>query len=381
MSLKLDILGDSRQAQKAVKDVGEALEAVGDSLDDVVKDSDRGTERMERDFREMAREVKRESRAAYDAVKKDAREAADASEDAATEVKQEIKQNLSEVASSFQGDLSSLQDLVQGTLGGLASMGGPIAAAAAAGAIGVGFISAALGNAEEKQKALEEAASDWADAYIEAGGRIITAAQQIAIYNEIATDPERYKEAEKNAELWGVSLGVALNAMAGNTWAIDEAQASLNARHEKFAAQLGDNNQQVLDQSKAIGGWRRAIQDGQDALDHYTGSMERGAAQADAYSEALRLMAEHTAGATKVVDEFGDSIYTLPSGVQIYIDAETGRATQNVDAIEKKIYALPQSTTLGLDVDTRAAERKINEFVNRDRTITVLVNGRSYGRY
>src|SRR5690606_32267747 len=120
------------------------------------------------------------------------------------------------------------------------------------------------------------------------GGRIISAAQQVAMYNEIATDPEKYKEATKNSELWGVSIGVAMNAMAGNTWAVDEAQASLNKRHDEFAAKLGDRNQKVLDDSEALTGWRKAIQDGQDALDGITGAMDLGAAQADAYSESLR---------------------------------------------------------------------------------------------
>src|SRR5690606_17811215 len=174
----------------------------------------------------------------------------------------------------------------------------PELAATAAGAAGLRLFIAALDEAGKKQEELEQAATEWADAYIEAGGRIITAAQQVAMYNAIATDPEKYKEAEKNADLWGVSLGVALNAMAGNTWAVEEAQAGLNKRHDEFAAALGDNNQKVLDESAAVSGWRKAIQDGQDALDGITGAMQLGATQADAYSEALRLQAEHTIGAT-----------------------------------------------------------------------------------
>lgn len=366
-------------AQKELTELGKSKGP--EQLERSLKDAQDESERLKKETQKTADAIEREYKRAYREAKESAQDGMHGASEAGQEFKQEFTQNLSEVTSSFDGSMSSIQDLAQGTLGGLASMGGPIAAGAAVGAVGIGLIGSALEEAQKRQEALEQAASDWADAYIEAGGRVITAAQQVAIYNEIATDPEKFKEAQKNADLWGVSLGVALNAMAGNTWAVEEAQAALNKRHDEFAAELGDRNQKVLDESAALSGWRKAIQDGQNALDDITGSMALGAAQADAYSESLRLQAEHTIGATKTIDEFGDAIYALPDGTTIYVDAETGQATQNVDAIEKKIYGLPLNTTLGIDVDTSGAEKKIQQWIQKDRTIRVAIDGKSYGRY
>ncbi|MGN6272488.1 MAG: hypothetical protein ACTHMQ_05290 [Protaetiibacter sp.] len=379
-AIKTGVIKPTEDAQDAIDDLGKSRGP--EQLERDMKGAQKATEKLANEVEDTAREIETEFRDAYRKAKRSADDFNDGAGEATREFKQEALQNFSEVTSSFDGSMSSIQDLAQGTLGGLASSGLPgigIAAGAAAGA--VGLIGAALGDAQAKQEELEEAASDWADAYIEAGGRIITAAQQVAMYNEIATDPEKYKEAQKNAELWGVSRGVALNAMAGNTWAVEEAQASLNKRHDEFAAALDDNNQKVLDESEALTGWRKAIQDGQDAIDRLKESQELGLVQADAYSEALRLQAEHTIGAKKAVDEFGDAIYSLPDGTTIYVDAETGQATQNVDAIEKKIYGLPVNTTLGVDVDTSGAERKLQQWIQKDRTIRVAIDGKSYGRY
>ncbi len=389
---------DTKAAKQAI-DAG-----LVDPLEDAQKEltelgKNKGPEQLERGLRDAQKETKdtaRETERTADAIEREYkrayREAKQAADDglsgmseAGREVGDELRQNLGETFSSFRGDLEDLPQIAQDTLGGLAGSGAlggiPGLAATAAGAAGIGMVIAALDEAGKRQEALEQKAAEWADAYIEAGGRVITAAQQVAIYNEIATDPEKFKEAQKNAELWGVSLGVALNAAAGNTWAVEEAQASLNKRHDEFAAALGDRNQKVLDESVALSGWRKAIQDGQNALDDITGAMQLGATQADAYSESLRLMAEHTIGATKTVDEFGDTLYTLPDETKVYIDAETGQATQNVDAIEKKIYGLPQNTLLKVDADLSDAERRIQQFIQKDRTIRVSIDGKSYGRY
>jgi hypothetical protein len=379
--IKTSFLADTKGYVKDVDKMIDALEDNEDALKDLAREGDRAGEKLEDSLRDVAREAKRTGNDVADAGQDGFRRLGDSG----AEVGQELRQNLGETFSSFRGDLEDLPQIAQDTLGGLAGSGAlggiPGLAATAAGAAGLGLVIAALDEAGKRQEALEQKASDWANAYIEAGGRVITAAQQVAIYNEIATDPEKFKEAQKNADLWGVSLGVALNAMAGNTWAVEEAQAALNKRHDEFAADLGDRNQKVLDESAALSGWRKAIQDGQNALDDITGSMQLGATQADAYSESLRLMAEHTIGATKTVDEFGDAIYTLPDETKVYIDAETGQATQDVEAIEKKIYSLPANTLLKVDADLSGAESKIQQFIQKDRTIRVTIDGKSYGRY
>lgn len=328
-------------AQKELTELGKNKGP--DQLERGLRDAQKETKDTARETQRTADTIEREYKKAY----REAKEAADTGlsgmADAGREVGDELRQNLGETFSSFRGDLEDLPQIAQDTLGGLAGSGAlggiPGLAATAAGAAGLGLIIGALDEAGKKQEALEQAASDWADAYIEAGGRIINAAQQVAMYNEIATDPGKYAEAKKNAETWGVSIGVAINAMAGSTWALDEAQESLAAKQQTYLETAEKYREAGTEWANP--GWEASYKAGQDALDTITGSMERGAAQADAYSESLRLMAEHTAGATKEVDEFGDTVYTLPDETKVYVDAETGRATQSLDAIEQKIYGLP----------------------------------------
>lgn len=375
--LVLDIAADSRQAQKAIDDVGDALEKVGDSLDDVVKDSDRGTERMERDFREMARDVKRESGKAFDAVKKDSREAMSAGGEAAGEFKQEALQNFSEVTSSFDGSMSSIQDLAQGTLGGLASSGLPgVGIAAGVAAAGIGLIGGALQNVQEETEASKQRAAEWAAAFIEAGSRVLTTAQTTAAGLDIITDPERYKEAQTNAENWGVSLSTAIAAMTGQQWALDAATESVEAltaaqdaqweAAKKSAGAPGGDPNSVY--GAALEGMTSEATKGAESLKKLKGEIEAGAGQAATYSQYLIDMAKNTAGAQKSVDEFGDSLYALPDGTTIYVDAETGQATQNVDAIETKIYGLPDAN-LKVNLDTSPADASLQKWLAGSRRV------------
>lgn len=366
---------DTKAAKQAIETgLVDPLEDAQEALDDLGKS--RGPERLERDLKgaqkatdrlqdeteETARAIEREYKKAYREAKQAADDGLSGMSEAGREVGDELRQNLGETFSSFRGDLEDLPQIAQDTLGGLAGSGAlggiPGLAATAAGAAGLGLIIGALDEAGKKQEALEQAASGWADAYIEAGGRIINAAQQVAMYNEIATDPEKYAEAKKNAETWGVSIGVAINAMAGSTWALDEAQESLAAKQQTYLETAEKYREAGTEWANP--GWEASYKAGQDALDTITGAMERGGAQADAYSESLRLMAERTAGATKEVDEFGDTVYTLPDETKVYIDAETGKATQSIDAIEKRIYGLPD------------AELKVNLTHNADDTIAAM---------
>ncbi|PZQ89051.1 MAG: hypothetical protein DI534_09755 [Leifsonia xyli] len=391
--ISISIGADTRDFMTAIQkglidpteDAAKVLDKLGytgadnlEELERAYKQAQEETKKLARENRELGDIIRQEAGESVRAQKRAAKEQVSTARESMREVKGELLQNASETFSSFDGSLNSFVDTAQGTLGGLVvglsstGAGIPAAAAVAAGAAGIGLVSAALTDANERQKELEEAASEWAQTYIDSAGRVVNAAQQTAMFQAIATDPERYKEAEKNANLWGVSVSTAINAMTGNTWALEEAQASLNKRHDEFAAVLNDNNQKMLDESTALGGWRGAVQEGQAALDGITGAMQLGAQQADAYSDSLRLLAEHTAGATKQIDEFGDTVYTLPDETKVYIDAETGQATQDVDAIEKRIYSLPTSTTLKLDVDTSEADRKLENWrANQRRLLEV----------
>lgn len=352
-----------------------------EQLERSLKDAQKETKDLEKETKKTADAIEKDYKRAYREAKESAEKGMQGSAEATKEFKQEALANLSEVTSSFDGSLDSVTDLVQGTLGGVASSLPGIGLLAGGAAVAVGGIAAAFKANDEASLESETRAAEWADAYIEAGGRILESAQVVEGVRRILADPELYKEAEKNAKNWGVSESTALLAMAGDTNALAEAKYNLAAKQTELeavdiraAAATGAGRD-------ALRELETAVREGTEAYDLLTGEMEAGANKADIYSESLRLMAENTKGATKEVDEFGDTVYSLPDGTKVYVDAETGQATQDTDAIEKKIYGLPTKQSFTLEVDTADAQKGIESFFrnNQNRAINARVNV-AYGR-
>lgn len=378
---------------RGVKDIDGALEDLEGSLDDVAdevkkvdrgngfKDLERSAERAEdemSDLEKRLRKVRDEAGDVGDKGKDGFRKLGDAGE----EVSGELKQNLGETFSSFRGDLEDLPQIAQDVFGGLAGSVGGLAGAfaLAAGAAGIGLLIGAFEQMNEASEESMERAGEWADAYIEAGSRTLTFEQQAAKVSAIISDQSgRYKVAEENAKLWGVSIDTAVAAMAGSTSAIDEVTKALDKKRdasEKDAAAAQEmaeaNGSALLALTPAEVEYNKA----KDALNLLTGEMERGAQGADVYSRFLADTARATEGATEAVDEFGDTVISLPDGTQVYIDAETGQATSDVNAIQKKIYGV-KGTTVGVNVSTTSASHGLNNWIaqNNGRTIKV------YGKY
>lgn len=113
-----------------------------------------------------------------------------------------------------------------------------------------------------------------------------------------------------------------------------------------------------------------------DALNLLTGEMDRGAQQADVYSRLLADTARATEGATEAVDEFGDTVITLPDGKQVYIDAETGQATSNVDAISQKIYGV-KDKNVTISASTRVDTSEYDRVVRKISGTTLKINTRT----
>jgi len=344
--IELSLVANVNDFLRGTNDVEKALEGVGDELDGLAKEAGRSTGRMEQDFKSLAREVKDTDRVIDNMSSSTLKNAG--SKTAA--FKQEAVANFSEVTSSFSGSMTSITDLVQGTLGGVASgIAGPVGLAFGGAAVAVGLLGSAIASVGDAAEADGEKAAAWAQAYVDAGGKILTTAQTVAGAQEIILDPARYQEAKDAAEEWGVSVSVAVLALAGNEYALAEAtkaseaarQQTIDTAYEAAEANRDLTKTEIDFASEAVAGGTR--------LRELQGEMAAGAQQADVFSEALRLTAENTEGASTTVDEFGDKVTALPDGTVIYIDAETGQATTDVDAIKDKIYSVPTN------VDTTVA--------------------------
>lgn len=211
MPISIPFLADAASFLRGAGQVDTALEKVGDSLDDVARDSarsgdkigdelsdgaregERSIDRLNATFRELATSAKQESAEAGAAIKRniggDAREASADVE----ELNREAKANLAETLSSFDGSVEGLVAGVQGTLGGVVGgLTGPAGIfAAVAGAAGIGLIMTGLQGAQEESDRLKERAGAL-------GQEFITASQNgtasldflVSKLQELATETE-----------------------------------------------------------------------------------------------------------------------------------------------------------------------------------------------
>lgn len=374
MPIKIDFLANVRDFLRGTDDVEDALDDVSDSLDDTAREGEKSSEKLEASFRELARRA-RDTADDVDTIGTKGQSGFRRLGDTGREISGELKQNLGETFSSFRGDLEDLPQIAQDTLGGLAGSGAlggiPGLIATTVGAAGLGLL---IGTFDKAGQASEESAAragEWAQAYVEAGGRIISSATTTATALDIATDPKRFEEAKTNAKNWGVDVSTAIAAMAGESWALNAANEGLASTERMIREEMEQTGIQYPKLVENLTDVTLEASAGRTALDQLTGEMERGGQQADAYSGYLRAVAENTAGATTKVDEFGDSVTTLPDGTVVYIDAETGRATSNVDAIERKVYGLPDGsvTVNAKDNVSREVDRIIVR--NSGRYVTI----------
>lgn len=382
----IDIAANTRQAQSQVKDLSGALDDVGDSLDDVAREATRGGDgagraldklgdagkdagrdistagdRIEGTFRDLQRQSERTTRE----VSKDARTAGKGMadgykhagdegersmhriEEGAGEVRNEFGQNLGQAVSSFRGDLADLGQVGQDSLGGLAATVagmGPAglagAFALAAGAAGLGLLTQGIQDAKEREEEAAQAAADWAAKFVESGQTIATAADVIGGVTDIATDKDKYKKAGENAKKWGVDTSTAMQAMAGDSVALDVVRdrvAGLKKTYDRARTAAEKNMDWSKQTTAAVGALGDAYLNAAAPLDKLTGEMSRGKDIADNVSKSLIAVAGHTKGATKTVDKFGNTIYNLPDGKKVYIDAETGKATQDADEFKQHV--------------------------------------------
>ncbi|MBN9207281.1 MAG: hypothetical protein J0H96_01295 [Microbacterium ginsengisoli] len=372
---------------KPIEDADKKLEELGrnngpEQLERAIEQAQRETKDLASETRRTADTIDREFKDAYRNAKRSADDGLDGMSEKSREVGDELRANLGETFSSFRGDLEDLPQIAQDTLGGLAGSGAlggiPGLVATAAGAAGLGLLAATFQNINAEQEAAKQLSIEWANAYIESGGRVLSFDQQMSKAKDILNN--QYDELKKNAELWGVSEQTALAAMTGSGAAIDAVNERLEAHKlaaESAAAAIRENGDSTGQATKELGDLIKTYQDGKSAIDKQNTAMETGARIADVYSFYLADLAKNTAGAKTVVDEFGDSVTTLPDGKQIYIDVETGKATDNLDDITNKVYKLPVDPTVRVNVDTTdigQAEAALKRLQDRARQgISVLV--------
>ena len=348
------IIEPLEDAQKALDDL--ARTRGPEELERGMRDAQRRTEDLKDETKQTADAIEREFKRAYRETRNAADDGLSGVSRKGEEVSGELKQNLGETFSSFRGDLEDLPQIAQDVFGGIAAGAGTVTTslglAGIAGAIGL--VIGGLMQAQEEQRKNEEAANDWADAFQEAGSRVLDTSTIVARGQDILRD--RMDEVKRNTELWGVSQSTAIAAMAGSQSALDEVRDSIAGMTAEMERQQRTEMQdEWAEYSAELTDLQSRVYEGSAAFDEMTARMDEGAEKANTYSFFLRDIANSTEGATREVDEFGDTVVTLPDGKKIYIDAETGQATDATEAIERKVYGIRDKT---VDVRVRVDSRE-----------------------
>ncbi len=319
MALKLDILANTRQVVSEMKKAGASVEDVTDALDDMARDGKQDGDKLERTFKDLAREAKRADKAVENIG---GRGGGFAKAGAASgEFKDEALANFSEVTSSFDGSMESIGELAQGTLGGVAANLPGIGIAAGVAAIGVGAITTRLTELGEENKRIKEGII--ADA-IELGDALDKEAVDARVRDILGTENTR-KQAELLAEILKVSVGEAALIMAGD---VESAGTTIEEVMDRVNNASGNVNYDTWIDLK-------------NTIDSTTGALTAAEEAANAVAEADRRTAESAKqNQATVRDEVGKTKLALDALTQIPRDI---RLRVQVDDTQLK------------DLETRAA--------------------------
>lgn len=369
-AISIDILANVRDALKGTGDVEKALGDIESTLEDMAREGDQSTDKMSRGFRDLAQDADRSAdkvedsyRAAFKDVARKADDAADSAVrsqsrigERSAEVRDEVRQNLGEgIANAARGDFESLSDTIGDTLGGaVAGIGGLAAAGlAAAGALGLGAIVGVIKAQQEEANKLKERLTEAYQAAAESGLDYIDTAAVIANQNDLMFNPERANEwakVQETQKTLGLEWSTVLKANAGDLDALAIVQDRV-AEANKDAADAGEEANVFLD---AQGTKTQQLKDYWNQLG--TVSVEQDKARQASIERTTELLAEEintTKGVVVEVDNVGNSLYTLPSGKQILVSAETGQATTNISEFKGDVDGVPKTvtTTVRVNVD------------------------------
>ena len=401
--IDLSIAADNRSAQSAItRGIIEPLEDVSELIETIGPDSDRMTDQLEKGMREAqhrTEDAADEIRQLRDEVNKAGRGTKDLGDggamafghmnEAAQEVTQEVGQNLGQAVSSFRGDIQDLGQIGQDTLGGLAATiagSGPAgiagAAVIAAGAAGLGLITAEIEKENERIKQLKQYFSEAWKSAIEGGNDYLATADIIAETQDLMLNPERadeWKKTQEDAKKLMIDAHTLATAMFGDEKAQQEVKVAglaLLDREGKKLKEISDStetrvrgvNTEYVKQEQVAISAEKLVKKYQDMIDVSDQAKASAADYTQWQSEYLLGLIEDAGKASETVDKLGNKMVELPDGTTVYIDADTGQASLELDKFEEDADAVVKrvnSSKIVLEAQAQMdeAQRQINRFV------------------
>ena len=234
--IRFDLLANVKDLLKGFGSAEEAIEELGDSLDDVGEEGEEAGERLSKSFTEASRETRKEASdmakdvgGSYDKME---RGAGDATKKMATDGAMEAEQ----LASSFDGSAESIVDGFQGAAASMFQGFGPAGAAAGiAAAAGIGLITAEFQKAQEEAEETAAATDEMVASMLESGSTFVTEQAKLNALEAFLGDAEARKKAEEFADKVGVDLVEFGSAMFGLAGDRENVEAKIS---EHYAEQL-----------------------------------------------------------------------------------------------------------------------------------------------
>lgn len=333
-----------------LEDAEDALDDLGDAASDAGRQGSRdlgkvedAAEKLERQLRDAQDQTKKLDRGFKDAGDSAGRSMAHMGDQAA-EVGDEIRQNLGEgITSAVEGDFANLGNVIGDTLGGtVAGIGGiGTAAFAAAGALGIGAVTAAWTAANAETEKNTERANNYFQTLVDGAGRV-TESNILSGIQEYLTDADKMAEVQRLVSVTGLEQSVVLRALNGDLQDGQAVTERLAVARDELAAAEKRNMDAGKSSRDGLTDQNQALLRAEDLWKKYNGVVEDGTTKWDTYSDAASMGAIRTAEAaaaagtaTKTIDKFGDAVYELPDGKKIYVDAETGKATEDLEEFNR----------------------------------------------
>lgn len=371
MPISIDMLANVQPFLRGTKDVEGALEDVSDSLDDVARDAQRSsdkierelggsadvvgdsTEKLERKFKDLRDTVQRESKSGGDAMSRSYKRATDDSSESLDEFKRESNSTAKESAASFDGSAESIVDSFQEIAANAFAGFGPAGAAAGiAAALGIGYVTTELQKQQEEAEETKQSLIEMYQGAIEEGRNYIDEAQILARYTELVFDDAKMEEFRKSAEQIGVDINTYTRAQAGS---YDDLQlvieAAKKAEEERGSAVEVNSKQgqaMLLKEQEAVAG---IIRENEGLLEQH-----------DKNRQAAELVAEARAESEQ---KQRDQINRTRDADQARYEAAARR------------YGVPLPTAVvPVTADTAAADRAMRDFTSRRYRLKVDIEGR-----
>jgi polyhydroxyalkanoate synthesis regulator phasin len=317
--IKLDVLANVRAFQAGTDDVADALEDVSDSLDDMVRDGERGNEKLERSFADLARDARRHGDDAGAGFKKGTKRAFD-------ELPNEARQSGREAAASFSGEATDILDFAQETLanglGPLGIAGGAILGSLAA--VGLQWVQ----DMEQRGAEIQASAGNMFGELVENGKLALTEAFVQTQLKDLLGGDEAAQivaDVRTESERLGLSEQTLLRARAGDQAALNEVLVAARETHERI---VGSINQATEDGQAQLLLEQQKHQETLDAYEDQNSAAQLAVERAGLFAGAVDQGNVKLGESLRIMQDIADRAETLGN------DGIVVKVTPDMSALE-----------------------------------------------